>query len=414
VVKIFPSDVNAMKRRILLVDGQGEPLRELCSELATRAAGWEVVRATSGAAALAALAASTWDAVVADMQLPDMSGEQLLTHVLRQFPQAHRVVLAELGDLESLLRCVNGVHQFVIKPCTPARLRDVLERAFELDVWLPNQALRRLMGHVPQLPSLPDSYNAVVRALEQPDATAESVGSLIARDPAMTAKMLRLANSAAYGEPTDDYDVVEAVREIGLENTKSCLLLAHSWSGFSKIEQAGFQVRALWTHANEVATLAEWLAKSEGVSAMEAGLARTAGLLHDIGKLVLAANLPDEFNSVGKLMRLDGSASFEVEQEVFGATHSELGGCMMGSWGLPMPVVEAVALHHHPACFLSRRFSPLTAVHVANALSRAESAEHFQALVERDYLAVLGLEAKLPAWWSAGEAERKRIRSAHV
>jgi hypothetical protein len=73
-----------------------------------------------------------------------------------------------------------------------------------------------------------------------------------------------------------------------------------------------------------------------------------------------------------------------------------------------------VALHHHPACFLSRKFSPLTAVHVANALSRAESADHFNALVERDYLAVLGLEPKISGWWSAGQAELKRIRSAHV
>lgn len=403
-----------MKQRILLVDGQGEPLRELGAELAARAGGWEVVRATSGAAALAALAASAWDAIVADMLLPDMSGEQLLSHVLRQFPRTHRVVLADLGDLDSLLRCVGGVHQFVIKPCTPGRLQDVLERAFELDVWLPNQTLRRLMGHVPQLPSLPDSYRAVVRALEQPDATVESVGSLIARDPAMTAKMLRLANSAAYGEPTDDYDVVAAVREIGLENTKSCLLLAHSWSGFGRVEQAGFHMRALWIHANEVAALAGWLAGSEGASEKLAGLSRAAGLLHDIGKLALAANLPDEFNSVGRLMRLHSGASFEVEQEVFGATHSELGGCMMGSWGLPVPVVEAVALHHHPACFLSRKFSPLTAVHVANALSCAESDEHFHALVERDYLAVLGLESKVSAWWSAGQAELKWIRSAHV
>jgi len=335
-----------------------------------------------------------------------------LSHVLRQFPKTHRVALVDLGDLNALLRCVGGVHQFVIKPCTATRLHEVLERAFELDLWLPNQTLRKLMGYVPQLPSRADSYNAVVRALEQADATPERVGALIARDPAMTAKMLRLANSAAYGEPTDDFDVVVAVREIGLANTKSCLLLAHSWSAFGKVEQSGFHVQALWTHANEVAALAGWLAKREGMAPAIVGMARTAGLLHDIGKLALAANLPDEFNSVGKLMRLDGTASFEVEQEVFGATHSEVGGCMMGSWGLPMAVVEAVGLHHHPACFLSRKFSPLTAVHVANALTRAESAEHFHALVERDYLAVLGLAEKLPVWWQEGQKELSKLRNA--
>jgi len=400
----------ATKRCILLVDGEGQPLRELRVELAARAPGWEIIQATSGAAALATLASSLVDAVVADMILPDMSGEQLLGQVHRQFPQTHRVVLVDLGDLEALLRCVGGAHQFIIKPCTPGRMLEVLERAFELDMWLPNQAVRRLMKQVPQLPSLADCYNDVVRALEHPEATPESVGSLIAKDPAMTAKMLQLANSAAYGDPTDDYDVVEAVRELGLANTKSCLLLAHSWSGFAPVERAGFSVRTLWTHANEVAALASWLAQTAGAPPGVVGMSRTAGLLHDIGKLALAANLPAEFNSVGMLMRLDGSASFEVEQEVFGATHSEVGGCLLGAWGLPMAIVEAVALHHHPACFLSRKFSPLTAVHVANALCRAESAEHFGALVERDYLAVLGLGDRVPGWWESGQQQLKQYR----
>lgn len=402
-----------MKRRILLVDGAGQPLRELRSELAVRTPGREIVEATSGAAALASMAASPMDAVVADMLLPDMTGEQLLGQVLRQFPEAHRVVLADLGDLDSLLRCVGGVHQFVIKPCTPGRLHEVLERAFELDVWLPNRTLRRLMGRVLQLPSLAEGYHAVVRALERSDATPESVGQLIARDPAMAAKMLQLANSAAYGEPTDDYDLVEAVREIGIENTRSCLLLAHSWSAFAPVEQAGFSVQTLWTHANEVAVLSAWLARSERAPEQVVGMARTAGLLHDVGKLALAANLPEAFNAAGRLMRLDGSASFEVEQEVFGATHSEVGGCLLGAWGLPMAVVEAVALHHHPACFLSRTFSPLTAVHVANALCRAESADHFRATVERDYLDVLGLADRLSGWWETGREELKQLRNQH-
>jgi hypothetical protein len=87
---------------------------------------------------------------------------------------------------------------------------------------------------------------------------------------------------------------------------------------------------------------------------------------------------------------------------------------MMALWGLPMPVVEAVALHHHPACFLSRQFNPLTAVHVANALCRSESAEHFRALVERDYLAALGLAEKLPAWWQEGQKELNTLRAHHA
>ena len=400
-----------MKRRILLVDGDGATGRELRAELAARATDWDITTAPTGTAALASLAAHAADAVVTDAQLAEMTGEQLLGQVLQQFPATHRIVLADLGDIQSLLRCVGGAHQFVIKPCTAARLHIVLQRAFELDVWLPNQTVRQLIGRVPRLPSIADSYHAAVREAQSATATSESIGALIGRDPAMTAKMLQLANSAAYGDPTDDFDPIEAVREIDLANTRACLLLAHTWSNFSALEQSGFNVATLWQHANEAAGLAEWLAQHEGAPPQIIGMARTAGLLHDLGKLALAANLPEQFLRAVALAETRGGETSAAEQEIFGATHGEVGGCLLGLWSLPMPVVEAVALHHHPACFAGKSFSPLTAVHVANALLHAESAGHFRALVDRDYLAALGLEEKIPTWWNLSREEIKRLRS---
>ena len=249
-----------------------------------------------------------------------------------------------------------------------------------------------------------------MREAQSATASPESIGALIGRDPAMTAKMLQLANSAAYGDPTDDYDPVEAVREIDVANTRTCLLLAHTWSNFSALEQSGFKMQMLWQHANEAAGLAAWLAQYEAASASIIGMARTAGLLHDLGKLALAANLPEQFLRAVTLAQEQGGDASSAEEKIFGATHGEVGGCLLGLWGLPMAVVEAVALHHHPACFSGKSFSPLTAVHVANALLHAESAEHFHALVDRDYLSALGLEEKIPAWWSQSRAEIKRLR----
>jgi HD-like signal output (HDOD) protein len=400
-----------MKRRILLVHGEANVLREPRAELAALAPGWDIVEAGSGTAALADLGWKPADAVVTELLLADMTGEQLLGQVLQHFPGTHRVVLAELGDIQSLLRCVGGAHQFIINPCTAARLHTVLQRSFQLDAWLPNQTVRQVVGRVPRLPSVEDSYHAAAREAQSPNATPESLGALIRRDPAMTAKMLQLANSAAYGDPTDDFDPVEAVRELGLANTRSCLLLAHTWSNFAALEQGGYSMPALWTHANEAAALAAWLAQLEGATPGVVGMARTAGLLHDIGKLALAANLPEAFLRAVTSAKERGLDASAAEQAVFGATHGEVGGCLMGLWGLPMEVVQAVALHHHPACFQSRAFSPLTAVHVADALLRAESAGHFRALVDCDYLTVLGLEEKIPAWWQAGRAEMERRRA---
>jgi HD-like signal output (HDOD) protein len=107
-------------------------------------------------------------------------------------------------------------------------------------------------------------------------------------------------------------------------------------------------------------------------------------------------------------MQVEGRFASDAEQEVFGATHGEVGGYLLAIWGLPVPVVEAVALHHNPARFFSDKFNPLTAVHVANALQRADSADQATLLVDKDYLGELGFENKLVEWGElCREAEQK-------
>lgn len=388
-----------MKKRILFADGETAALRDIKDGLAGCARDWELVYTTNGLEALGILTQQPCDAVVADLRLTDMSGAQLLTQVMKQYPQMHRVVFADLGDLQSLLKCVGGFHQFLTLPCEAERLQAVLERVFEFDVWLPNQTVRQLVGRIPKLPSPADRYAHVVKELQSGSATTEKIGALIARDPAMTGKVLQLANSAVYGPPPDEADPVEAVKQLGLANTQALLLLSHTYSNFTVLEGFDFSVAALWQHSLTISQLAHRIALSEGAAAAAAQHAATAGLLHDIGKLALAANLPEHYHEVENRMNANGLPVWEAEQEVFGATHGDVGGCLLGTWALPIPIVEAVALHHHPTQFLSQSFSPLTAVHVANAFSHAENLGHAESLVDRDYLRELGLEQRLPAWW---------------
>ncbi len=221
-----------MKKRILLVDGVNATLRELKEELASRCTEWELFYKNTGVGALDLLAETACDAVVADLRLIDMSGNQLARDVMQRYPRIHRVILADLGDLQSLLKCVGNVHQFLVKPCEAQRLKTVLQRAFEFDVWLPNQTVRELVGRMPQLPSPPDSYVRIVKQLESNSASLKTIGGLVAEDPALTAKVLQLANSAAYGPALDEADPVSAVEELGVENTRGLVLLSHSYSNF--------------------------------------------------------------------------------------------------------------------------------------------------------------------------------------
>jgi len=390
-----------MKKRILLVDGVNATLRELKEELASRCTEWELFYKNTGVGALDLLAETACDAVVADLRLIDMSGNQLARDVMQRYPRIHRVILADLGDLQSLLKCVGNVHQFLVKPCEAQRLKTVLQRAFEFDVWLPNQTVRELVGRMPQLPSPPDSYVRIVKQLESNSASLKTIGGLVAEDPALTAKVLQLANSAAYGPALDEADPVSAVEELGVENTRGLVLLSHSYSNFRDLVGSSFSVDSLWHHSLKTSRFARWIAQAENAHADTIQQAATAGLLHDIGKLALAANLPSLFRTALERGTPKQMTSWEAEQAVFGATHSEVGACLLATWGLPVPLVEAVALHHHPTRFLSSEFSPLTAVHVANVFQHAENLADAIALVDRSYLRESGSDGRLAGWWDS-------------
>ena len=390
-----------MKQKILFVDGDSAALRELFEAFAARALPWVPSYCVGGLAALNQLHLSPCEAVVTDLRLPDMSGDQLLEQVAKQHPRVHRVVLADLGDLQALLHCVGNVDQFLILPCEVERLQIVLERAITFDLWLPNQPLRELLGHQPQLPSPAEYYGRVVKELQSASASVETVGELIAQDPAMTARVLQLANSAAYGLPTEDVDPVATVRELGLANVKSLLLLSHTYSNFTKLEAAGFFVAELWRHSQAAAQLAATIARAAGAEAATIQQSATAGVLHDLGKLALFANLPELGQRVCERVKSQVLPWWQAEQQVFGATHAEVGGWLLGVWGLPVAIVEAVALHHHPTRFLNRAFCPLTAVHVADAFLRTDNLEAALERVDADYLRGLGLWEKLPGWWES-------------
>lgn len=379
-------------------------MAEVRGELASLVPGWDWLYAADGLAALGILTGRTCDAVVADLRLGGVTGLQLLNQVMGQWPQVHRVILADLGDLDALLRCVGGGHQFLARPCEAQRLRVVLERAFTLDFWLPNQAVRQLLGNLPRLPSPAAGYHSVVAALEE--GQLEEAARRIAGDPALAAKILQLANSAACGPPLDESDPAQAVRELGLANVRRMILLAHTAASFRDADPSHEWVGELWGHSQRTSRLAERVALAEGAPAEVVRQAAAGGLLHDIGKLALAVNLPERHHEARAIAAADGVPLWEAEQRVFGATHGEVGGVLLGLWGLPMPVVEAVALHHHPACLLSDGFSALAAVHAADVLDQAATLESARERLDLHYLDRLGLVDRVEAWWQRLQALR--------
>ena len=389
------------RKRILFVGEDLALWEQLQSPIPNTDGSWDVAFAKTGLQALASLSQSPCDAVVADMQIPGMNGAQFLDEVMQRSPQTLRFIRASLGDQQAAMKCVGTAHQYLVKPSDAQTVRSALERAFSLEAWLPSDAVQKLIAQMKKLPSPPHLYFKIVAELQSPDSSIETIGSLVMQDPVLSAKLLQVVNSAVFGLQLQVVTAGEAVLYLGMETTKALVLLAHTFSYFDKVRAADFSVEKLWKHSVVTGKFAERIARAEGREAEVVGQAFTAGMLHDIGKLLLAANLPEGFKEALATARREQMQLWDAERAVFGATHGELGACLLGIWGLPMPIVEAVALHHYPICFLSKQFCPLTAVHAANALEH-EIHQDTQGLLcsgaDTNYLTQLALLERLDAW----------------
>jgi putative nucleotidyltransferase with HDIG domain len=365
---------------------------------------WTVVPAPDAATAQAAVQkeGEIFDAVVAEMALPGGDGLQLLETVQKTQPRTLRFLSADLAQRRTLAKSVAAMHQLLPHPCPPEVLKTALVRALTLRQWMPSERLPEILARLHKLPSPPEIYFRVVRELQSPESTLDAVGELIAKDPSMSAKLLRVANSAAFGLQYQVTTPLEALQVLGTETTKSLLLLAHSFSYFENINSRDFSVERLWRHSLAVGRLAEALARAERVEARVVSESFTAGLLHDLGKLVLAANLPEDYGRAMRLARDQGLSGCAAEETVIGASHAEVGAALLGVWGLPLDIVEAVILHHAPGWLLDRAFCPLSAVAAANWLCHEleASGEGAAAVIEaaQKALEAAGWKDRLPEW----------------
>ena len=266
----------------------------------------------------------------------------------------------------------------------------------DLETSLNNERLQLLVGRMENLPSVPSLYSEIVDKMHDPEVVLEDVGAIIAKDAGMTAKMLKLVNSAFFGLRREVSSPAEAVAYLGLDTIKSLVLSMHAFSQFETASAAGFSLATVWNNSMATAAAAKQITRIEVNDCKMMDEAFVAGLLHDAGKIALAFNFPDEYSQIMAQTQATGGNLLQAEQKILGANHADVAGYLLGLWGLPTPVVEAIALHHHPSVTQNNCFSPLTAVHIANALLNA-GPDHAPAL-DTEYLARLHCPERLDAW----------------
>jgi HD-like signal output (HDOD) protein/ActR/RegA family two-component response regulator len=388
--------------RILFVDDDPNILQGLRRTLRDRRHQWDMQFAGGGPEALDVLDRAPVDVVVTDMRMPGMDGADLLREVMRRHPHVIRIVLSGQSEQAAVLRALDVTHQYLAKPCDVETLKQTLERASWLRSFLADRPLRELASQLGSIPSPPALYLALLEECRSEHGSQPRVAGIIQQDAAMTANVLRVVNSAFFGRSRRISDPLRAVQLLGLNTVRALALSAHVFSEFLPTRAGAFSIESLQGHSLRTGMIAKCIAAGECGDKAIVDDANLAGVLHDVGQLVLAARLPDAYRGAHELACRDGLSLSDAERDTFGATHGAVGAYLLGLWGLEDRVVEAVAYHHEPGlCLDATAFTPLTAVHVADVLAgEAGQAGPLETRLSLDteHLARIGVADRLDRW----------------
>lgn len=382
------------QNRILFVDD--EPLtREHYASLSRHVGpNYEVLTVSSGAEAVDILAKKPVDVVVSDMQMPEMSGPEFLAHVERQHPETMRVVISAYADQLAVARCLMFGHRYFQKPLNMAQFAEALKRVCQLKETIRNEKVAKIIGGMAALPSPPETYLKLTEALDSRNSSLDELGEIIRVDPGMTAKLLQIVNSAQFGLARRITTPFEAVQYAGVDVLRALMLGLQSLRGFESKKPKSVSLSGLWSHMLDTAVGARTLGEEEKLGFEETQECFVAGLLHDVGKLILAGNADKEYEAVLRQARNEKLPVVQVEREAFGATHADIGGYLLGLWGLPEVIVRSVELHHSLDLVQEKTFSPLVALHLAQNIGHPER----PAALDLEFLKRAGLEPRIPEW----------------
>lgn len=347
---------------IVIVGEEGGRASELQLALGDFGLDWSVRWLTDAGGALTIPREQQIDVVVAELRIGALAGTTLLEQVRALHPEAARILLLDRGQGTDALQALDVAHRLLRKPLDAGELVDAVESVSELRDLLTNPTLVQTIGRIGALPPPPKLFLELSRLMQDPDVSTGQIAALVSQDPAVAAKVLRLCNSAYFSAGRTITDIRSAITRLGLQTLQRMVLASEAYGGGAPgIDREAMQDRAMLT-----SRLAAQL-----LTGPSSELAATAGLLAEVGKLLpgVSHGGPDDT----------------------GPHYAEAGAYLLGLWGLPMPIVEAVANHHEPGRVRMSGFWVSGAVHVASALAAGTP-------VDQDYLRAVCQIDRLPHW----------------
>lgn len=396
-------------KRVLFVDDDTAMLDGLRGRLRGLRSHWEMIFVESASRAVAEMEQRPVDVIVTDMRMPAMDGARLLEIVRDRWPDAIRIVLSGYSEEEQCAHLVSVAHQYLSKPCDACQIENVISRCVKLRDLLFDPRLRAVVGRIAHLPAMPRTYSKLREAMAGADASVRDVSRIIYEDPAIAAKVLQVVNSAFFRLARRITNIEQAVSYLGFNAIRTLVMSVEvfaAWRGDTS--QLALNPQRLQDRAHRIAAAARAL--TDGTAMADDAL--LAGLFHNIGHWVLLHECPEQLQQALQVAQARAIPLHAAEREVIGASHAEIGAYLLGLWGLPYPVIEAVAFQHCPQQVGQTCYDVLAALVIAESLSAADSPlapgviEHADVEIGAEYLQLL----QAPFGWA--EAERRVAQTA--
>lgn len=357
-----------MKPSILFVDDEQHILDSLRLSLRNLRSEWDMTFVTEGRNALKMFDNKPFDVVVTDLRMPEIDGAELLREIRRKRPTTARIILSGYSDNEVALKNICLANEYLCKPCRTQDLTRAIRRALVLHGFIDNSRLKDIIAKIDNIPALPNSYNELNEALLDTNVSTKRIGEIICKEMALAATVIRIANSPFFGFHSSVSNINQAITILGVQTLRTISISTHLFSSFKDVYHSSFSVKMLWDHSIRVAGFAKKIAENECLNSSERDNCIIAGMLHDIGKLVLGTKLPEQFCRVIDKVNLEDCPLHDAEKDILGTTHAEIGAYLLGQWGFNHEQMGAVRWHQimEPECGLN--VTSQLIVHVANVL----------------------------------------------
>ena len=391
---------------ILFVDDEQAVLDGLYRRLWEYEDQWRMMFAVNAATALRMMDEHGVDVVITDLRMPGMDGAALLHEVSRRHPMAVRFVLSGYSDRDAIFRAVGPAHQYFVKPCDPEILAKAVSHALAIRKRLHSPELFALISGAKSIPAMPHALAELAHLLQSPTTSMAELARVISGDVGLTTQLLKLVNSAYFVLPMAVNDVFQAIKLLGFELVRSLVMLGAVFETFQHADIDVAAVKRMEQRSLMIGAVARDIAEAEHLDHNGVQYCQCAGMLSHVGSLILLANRPVQMADIQAQLDRSEDNVIDLEQRAFGASHPEVGACLLSLWGFCDGVVEAVLYHHHPheadPNFIDR-LDPVAVVHVAQHLVKpvrpgSPRTDHPYQGVDHDYLWRVGAIDRLDKW----------------